>query len=256
MDINTGYNQTYLGINPFSFQHTQENKGPNKITTVIIERTLLLGFTGQGDDNQIHLDGPGGINPNAWDNANAKLDGLNKAMADIFTVMVLIQMMAMEQRKSSREVRETERQMQYSELQGAADKMREAANFALAAAIVSGVFQMAQGAMSITGGTVGLKGLKAGWSESKVMSMGRIFDGMGTALKGTGDIISAGLNRAADEARAMQREAESSAIKHETYAQNENEFMNNLRDLIMDLMKKMQDIQQLNQDSARKAASV
>jgi hypothetical protein len=208
--------------------------------------------------------------------ATYKLDGLAKSAADIFTVMALMVQMSKEQREGARTVRDAERIAQQQELQNAADKMREAADKAFAAAVVSGVFKMASGAVSIGGGVYGMKQIgnakadaNTAFSQGKaqtadipmdrldlIRNQGRVFDGSGQMTTGLGDIIAAQFTKESTNLSADQKEAEAAAAEHETYAQREQDFMTNLQDLVKQITSLMQEIQQSNAESEKRAASV
>jgi hypothetical protein len=207
------------------------------------------------------------LNSETLNQATYKLDGLAKSAADIFTVMALMVQMSKEQREGARTVRDAERIAQQQELQNAADKMREAADKAFAAAVVSGVFKMASGAVSIGGGVYGMKQIGSAKSASStgdipmdqldlIRNKGRIFDGSGQMTTGLGDIIAAQFTKESTNLSADQKEAEAAAAEHETYAQREQDFMTNLQDLVKQITSLMQEIQQSNAESEKRAASV
>jgi hypothetical protein len=133
---------------------------------------------------------------------------------------------------------------------------------ALAAAVVSGVFKMAAGGISIGGGLQGLKGLKAAGDDATmqqldtVRNQGRLFDGSGQMVGGVGDLIAAGLTHQSTNLSADQKESEAHAQQAESNAQREQEFMQNLNDMIGKITSLIQDIQQSNNESAKRAASV
>lgn len=253
--------------------------------------TLEVGYLnadalGGIDDNSLFTDsGDGGAID--YDALAARLDGLNESAADIFTLMALMIQMAKEQREGARFVRDAERATQQAELQNAADQMREAADMALAAAIVSGVFKIASGAISIGAGMHGLNQLRSATKPGAdlpevdgdgttptsvkstqqqtdlssamletIRSKGRIFDGSGQMVSGIGEMIAAGFTRESSEQTAEQKEAEAAAQLAETGAQREQDFLTQLTDLINKITSLMQDIQQTNNESARRAASV
>lgn len=192
-----------------------------------------------------------------------KLDGMSGSMADVFTVMLLMAKMSQENRETSRELRDAEQQSQLTEMQVAADKIREAADFALAAGIVSGVMKMASGAISIGGGVKGMKDLKGVSGASnpdvkleQIRAQGRIFDGSGQMVSGTGDAVAAGLNRAGEEAKAEEKEADIAAKEHEMLAEKESDFMSFNRDMIQKVAQIMKDLIQLNTEAERAAATI
>jgi hypothetical protein len=205
------------------------------------------------------FDDTGNVNGQLLGDALFKLDGLGKSSADIFTLMALMIQLGKEQREGARQVRDAERETQQAELQNAADKIREAADLALAAAIVSGVFKMASGAISIGGGVHGLKGLGKDDSMENlevIRNQGRIFDGSNQMVSATGDIMAAGFTHASTNKQAEQKEAEAAAQLAETGAQREQEFMQNLQEMISKITSLLQDIQQQNNESMKRAASV
>jgi hypothetical protein len=208
------------------------------------------------------FDDTGNVNSQLLGDAVFKLDGLGKSSADIFTLMALMIQMGKEQREGARQVRDANNMLKQAELQEAADKMREAADMALAAGIVSGVFKMASGAVSIGGGVHGLKQLtKAGPGATNaqldtVRNQGRIFDGSGQMVGSVGEMIAAGLTHASTNLSADQKEAEAASQMAETNAQREQEFMQNLQDMISKITSLLQDIQQQNNESLKRAASV
>jgi hypothetical protein len=103
---------------------------------------------------------PGGADMSNLLSMSNKLDGMSGAMADVFTVMLLIAKMSQANKKTSQELRDAQQQNQLADMQNAANKIREAANFALAAGIVTGVMQMASGGVAIAGGAKGLADLR------------------------------------------------------------------------------------------------
>jgi hypothetical protein len=217
-----------------------------------------------------------------------KLDSMSGSMADVFSVMLLMAKMAQQNRDAAQQMRDAQQQGQLTEMQLAADKIREAADFALAAGIVSGVMKMASGAISIGGGIKGLKDLKglgkspnSGYQFAEespgvgsknvqglgktpnvdlkleqIRAQGRIFDGSGQVVSGLGDGIAAGLNRAGEEARAEEKEADARAQEHDHLAQKESDFLSFNRDLIGKVSQIMRDLIQLNADAERSAATI
>lgn len=214
------------------------------------------------DDLNSLFDDTGAVNSQLLGDALFKLEGLGKSSADIFTLMALMIQMGKEQREGARQVRDAERVSQQEELQLAADKMREAADMALAAGIVSGVFKMVGGGISIGGGLHGMKAIKnAGADPSMaqldtIRNQGRVFDGSGQIVGSVGDVISAGLTHGSTNLSADQKEAEAAAQVSDTSAQREQEFMQNLQDMISKITSLLQDIQQSNNESLKRAASV
>ena len=75
-------------------------------------------------------------------------------------------------------------------------------------------------------------------------------------VSGIGEMIAAGFTRESSEQAAEQKEAEAAAQLAETGAQREQDFLTQLTDLINKITSLMQDIQQTNNESARRAASV
>ncbi|HVJ68601.1 MAG TPA: hypothetical protein VM510_11475 [Caulifigura sp.] len=216
------------------------------------------------DPNDLNLlfDSNGQVNNQLLGDAVFKLEGLQKNSADIFTLMALMVQMGKEQREGARQAMGAERTLQQAELQQAADKMRDAADMALAAGIVSGVFKMAGGAASIGGGAFSLNKLNqipdtdTGKGVQIVTAQGRMIDG-GTQMFGSvGDMIAAGLTYNSTNLSADQKQAEARATQHDSNAEREQAFMQNLNDMITKITGLIQDIQQSNNESAKRAASV
>lgn len=227
--------------------------------------TLTVGRSGAGfDANDLNLlfDSSGQVNNGLLGEALFKLEGLQKNSADIFTLMALMVQMGKEQREGARHTMGAEHKLQQAELMQAADKMREAADMALAAAVVSGVFKMASGAGNIGGGMFSMnqlgkiKGDDAGLGVQKVTAQGRMIDGGVQIAGGIGDTIAAGLTHASTNLSADQKEAEARAQQHDANADREKQFMQNLNEMISKITGLIQDIQQSNNESAKRAASV
>ncbi len=202
------------------------------------------------------FDDTGHVNSQLLGDALFKLEGLGKSSADIFTLMALMIQLGKEQREGARQVRDAQNIQKQAELQEAADKMREAADLALAAGVVSGVFKMVSGGLSIGAGAKGMKDLGKGVDVEVVRSQGRAFDGIGQMTGSAGDMIAAGLTHASTNKSADQKEAEAAAQLHESGAQREQEFMQNLQEMISKITSLLQDIQQQNNESMKRAASV
>ncbi|HVJ69153.1 MAG TPA: hypothetical protein VM510_14295 [Caulifigura sp.] len=226
--------------------------------------TLTVGRGGTAfDANDLNLlfDSSGQVNNQLLEQAVFKLEGLQKNSADIFTLMALMVQMGKEQREGARHTMGAEHKLQQAELMQAADKMREAADMALAAAVVSGVFKMASGAGNIAGGMFSMnqlgkiKGDDAGGVQ-KVTAQGRMIDGGVQIGGGVGDTIAAGLTHASTNLSADQKEAEARAQQHDANADREKQFMQNLNEMISKITGLIQDIQQSNNESAKRAASV
>jgi hypothetical protein len=232
------------------------------------ELLTFLNSLGQNQDtdaNSLFDVDSNALTSSAVDDANLRLTSLQGSVADIFTIMALMVQMAKEQREGARQVRDAERMSQQAELQNAADKMREAADMALAAGIVSGVFKIGTGAVSIGGGVFGMKQIgNASKTEGgpsmadldMIRNQGRIFDGSGQMVGGLGDVVAAVLQHESADKTAEQKEAEAAAQQHETSALREGDFMSSLQELIREISSLMQEIQQTNNESQRRAASV
>lgn len=239
------------------------------------------GRTVQTQYGRITFSGPvldsvkGKISVGDFINAGKNLETVNSNVRmDVYIMMALFHALGAEMRESSRHERHVARDAQMTELQVAADKMREAAGMALAAGIVSGVFQMgagiAQGVggiLSVVGGGVGLGQLKglSGKSDAEiskgveqVKNMTAIFSGVSSIIGGFGQVgegvgkgISSGLNFGAEQFRAEQKEHEAYATKSETLSQDENEMMQNMKDMIKTIQEKLQSMEQTRHETMK-----
>jgi hypothetical protein len=89
-----------------------------------------------------------------------------------------------------------------------------------------------------------------------VRNKGRIFDGTGQMITTTGDMIAAGLTHASTNHQADQKVAEARAQQAESFVQREQEFSRTLEENINKVVGLIQDIQQSNNETDKRAASV
>ena len=87
--------------------------------------------------------------------------------------------------------------------------------------------------------------------QATATAQSSIAGGIGQTIKGSGDGIAAGLNFMAEMARAEQKEMEADQKVHETHAQDETEWMQNMLDVIRDTRQKLEEVIRARQDTMK-----
>lgn len=185
------------------------------------------------------------LGPNAHDDAYANLGNMSheENMTDIMDIMKLFHEVALLSRQSARENRQTEREAAVQAILDQADKIRDAAAWAMAAGIVTGTFQIVGGAMSAYGGA------KA--SGQNAMATMQKWKGAGDAMSGLGQAGGAILNYFAEQARAEQKELEATQKVHDTAAQDESDWMQNMLEVVRDTRQKLEEVIRAQQESMK-----
>jgi len=196
---------------------------------------------------------------------------------DIYSVMALFQQMAQTQRNAARELRQTETQAQVSDLLNAAQQMRDAAEDRMTGAIFAGAMQIVGGIGQIAGGATAFgmnmkgagktiesgellvekpdlstiaKGEAEKWS-AKAGLASALGQGSGGIAGGIGAIFNATKEQEAAGHDARRSELEASAKVHDTGAQQANDMMQQMMDVIRDVRDKLGAMEQSRAETIR-----
>lgn len=194
---------------------------------------------GSSDDHQTTTDTPPLDDPDPASDGDrtSSLEGAisfcdRSPTQNIADIMALLHQVALDQKKTAKEIRHDERDSQISAIQDQADKAREAAKWAMAAGIVSGAFTMA-------GGIAGARG-EAATSQARTGIAG-----------GLGQMAAAPLTMQSDTLKAEGVEAQADQTKAESAAQDSTDFINNMNDVIRDVRQKVAEAIQAQNDALR-----
>ena len=177
--------------------------------------------------------------------------GVVEQLADIFVVLELLHEMAVQSRRTAREVRSAEYDAAKQEILNQADEMKKAAVQTLVAGAVSGAAKVAAGAVSAAGAFGGAKGKAPAGADATAQSQAQSAamqqsmqraGAVSQMVQGAGDMAAAGFNYQASLHSAKQKEHEAFQKTHENSAQSSSEFMQLHQDMVKTVQSKMDEI--------------
>ncbi len=171
--------------------------------------------------------------------------------ADMFAFMELFQKLAQEMRSSAKLQREASLQSEVASIGEQVTKMRSAAAFRFAAGMVSGAMSIASGFVTLGSLSGKLGGAGSGMFSAQNLSTAEGAGAAGRITDGLGKMVSAGLEFAASEADANAKKEEGVQKVHQARAQEMQELMQQMMDIIRDVREKMQAIEQSHIESTR-----
>ena len=178
-------------------------------------------------------------------------DAVVEQLADIFMVLELLHEMAVQSRRTAREVRSAEYDAAKQEILNQADEMKKAAVHTLVAGVVSGAAKVAAGAVSAAGAFGGAKGKAPAGADATAQSQAQSAamqqsmqkaGAVSQMVQGAGDMAAAGFNYQASLHSAKQKEHEAFQKTHENAAASSSEFMQMHQDMVKTVQSKMDEI--------------
>lgn len=184
---------------------------------------------------------------------------------DIFAFMALYAKLAQQMRNTAREQRSSELQAQVGALKSAAEEMITAAEQRFNAALVSGVMQIAGGVISIGSSAMTLKALNSKQavnldgddftSPTPDFTPGSAFmqglqarqsmaTGTSEVLQGSGQLISASMEKSAAQADARAKNDEADGTAAQAQRETAQEVMQTMADILRDIRDKIAAIAQ------------
>jgi hypothetical protein len=195
------------------------------------------------------------IPPSAYSQAGEALGNLSmeKNLTDIMEIMKLFHEVALASRQSAREVRHAEREKMVQAIHDQADKIRDAALKTMIAGIITGTMQIVGGVVSMAGGVKGLKAIKKGGPDATAISQAMSTKWMGASqiIQAIGQGLAIAPQYLAEMDRADQKMLEADQKIHETHAQDETEWMQNMREVIRETRQKLEEVIRAQQETMK-----